>query len=252
MLRIQTFGGLRAWLGDEPLALPASRQARALLACLALAEKPVPRTRLCELLWEHSPDPRGALRWCLSRLKLVLDAGSAARLIARDDCLWVDPAAWDVDALRLRDLARTAGQAPTEALEAALTRLAGPFLADLDLGDALRFESWCVGEEQDLAQARAVVFAEVLRRHDASPDARARLAHAWIQQDPLDERPHVVILEALTALGRKREALAHYERCARTLRLHGGAPGSALEKARIAIGPLGALSHAPSHGDSHA
>jgi DNA-binding SARP family transcriptional activator len=239
LLRIQTFGGLRAWLGSDPLALPASRQARALLACLALAEKPVPRARLCDLLWENSPDPRGSLRWCLSRLKLVLDAGGAARLIAEGDALWVDPEGWDVDARRLRELARAPADAKTEDLETAVARLAGPFLAGLDLGDGLRFESWRVSEERELARARAAVFAESLRRHEGFPDARVRLAHAWVQQDPLDERPHVAILEALTALGRKREALAHYERCARTFRRNGGGPGPALEKARVAIGPLG-------------
>src|SRR2546427_5506287 len=41
------------------------------------------------------------------------------------------------------------------------------------------------------------------------------------QQDPLDERPHIAIVESLIALGRKREALAHYERCAQMLRRNG-------------------------------
>jgi len=147
-LRIQTFGGLRAWLGDDPLALPPSRQARALLACLATADKPLHRARLCELLWENSSDPRGALRWCLSRLKAVLDAGGAARLIAEDDALSVSAEGWDVDARRLRELARGISGADTGGLEAAVARFSGPFLADLDLADSIRFESWRVGEEK--------------------------------------------------------------------------------------------------------
>ncbi len=249
LLRIQTFGGLRAWLGDDPLALPPSRQARALLACLAIAEKPLHRARLCELLWENSADPRGALRWCLSRLKVVLDAGGTVRLRAEDDSLSVDPEAWDVDARRLRSLAKAVASADTAALEAAASRFSGPFLADLDLADSIRFESWRVGEEKSLAQARGVVFADLLRRHTDSPEAKARLGHVWVQQDPLDERPHVAVLEALTALGRKREALAHYERCAQMLRRHGGIPGSALEKARVAIGPLGQTGPAPQRPD---
>ena len=244
-MRIQTFGGLRAWLGDDPLALPPSRQARALLACLAVAEKPLQRARLCELLWENSADPRGALRWCLSRLKAVVDSGGAARLAAEGDTLWIDPDAWDVDARQLRALARSIGDAETPALESAAARFAGPFLADLDLGDAIRFESWRVGEETSLARDRAAVFAEILRRHAESPEAKVRLGHLWVQQDPLDERPHAAILEALTALGRKREALAHYDRCAQMLKRHGNAPGAALEKARRDIGPLGQSVSAP-------
>lgn len=245
-MRIQTFGGLRAWLGDDPLGLPASRQARALLACLATAERPLQRARLCELLWENSPDPRGALRWCLSRLKTVVDSGGATRLIAEDDALWVEPGGWEVDARRLRDLARAPDQADTTVLESAVAQLTGPFLADLDLNDAIRFESWRLGEEKSLTQARAVVFAEALRRHAGLPEARLRLAHVWVQQDPLDERPHIAIVESLIALGRKREALAHYERCAQMLRRNGTAPGPALEKARVAIGPLGNSGSVPS------
>jgi DNA-binding SARP family transcriptional activator len=191
------------------------------------------------LLWENSPDPRGALRWCLSRLKTVLDSGDATRLIAEDDALWVEPDAWEVDARRLRDLARAPDQAETTVLESAVAQLTGPFLADLDLNDAIRFESWRLGEEKSLTQARAVVFAEALRRHAGLPEARLRLAHVWVQQDPLDERPHIAIVESLIALGRKREALAHYERCAQMLRRNGSVPGPALEKARVAIGPLG-------------
>ncbi|MEO6094408.1 MAG: AAA family ATPase, partial [Fibrobacteria bacterium] len=240
-------------MGEDPLALPPSRQARALLACLAVAEKPLQRARLCELLWENSADPRGALRWCLSRLKAVVDTGGTARLAAEGDTLWIDPESWEVDARQLRSLARSIGAAETPALESGAARFAGPFLADLELGDAIRFESWRTGEEKSLARDRAAVFAEILRRHADSPEAKVRLGHIWVQQDPLDERPHAAILEALTALGRKREALSHYERCVKMLRRHGNAPGAALEKARRDIGPLGqsgpvspdALSSAP-------
>jgi tetratricopeptide (TPR) repeat protein len=41
-------------------------------------------------------------------------------------------------------------------------------------------------------------------------------------------------------MGRKREALAHYERCAQMLRRHGDGVPAGLEKARAAIGRLGA------------
>jgi DNA-binding SARP family transcriptional activator len=238
-LRIQTFGGLRAWLGDDPVALPPSRQSRALLACLASSSKPWHRSRLCELLWENASDPRGALRWCLSRLKPVLDAGGVARLGTGDDALWVEAGTCEVDGQRLRELSAGAAQAATAELEDAVARFNGPFLADLDLADSIRFESWRVAEEKSLAQARARVFEELLRRHADSPESKVRIGHVWVQQDPLDVRPHAAIIEALTALNRRREALAHYERSAQMLRRHGGEPGPALEKARAAIGALG-------------
>ena len=51
------------------LALPASRKVRALLAYLSLAPHAVARSQLCELLWDVPNDPRGELRWCLSKLR---------------------------------------------------------------------------------------------------------------------------------------------------------------------------------------
>src|SRR5690606_31135570 len=80
-----------------PLSLPPSRQSRALLAYLACASKPVHRASLCELLWENTPEPRAALRWCLSRLRQVLEAGGVQRLAAEDAALLLSPDACEVD-----------------------------------------------------------------------------------------------------------------------------------------------------------
>jgi DNA-binding SARP family transcriptional activator len=201
ILRIQTFGGLRAWLGDEPLALPPSRQSRALLAYLACAYKPSHRAGLCELLWNDSPEPRAALRWCLSKLRPVLDAGGTARLVAEDDNVWIPEHSCEVDGKRLRELAAGSAGAETAALEEAVTRCVGPFLSDLDVADAYRFESWKASEEKALEESRARIFAELLARHKDSPEASVRIGHLWAQQDPFQPQAHIAIIEALTALG---------------------------------------------------
>src|SRR3954467_12640117 len=122
-LRIQTFGGLRAWLGDEPPALPPSPQSPAFVAYPACASKPTHRANLCELLWENTPEPRAALRWCLSRLRPVLDAGGALRLFAESDNVWIPSESCEVDGKRLRDFAATAAETDTADLEDAVTRI---------------------------------------------------------------------------------------------------------------------------------
>ncbi|TIV30490.1 MAG: transcriptional regulator, partial [Mesorhizobium sp.] len=63
-LSIRLLGPLAIMRDDVPVALPSSRKLRALLAYLALAPRPVSRSRLCELLWDVPNDPRGELRWC--------------------------------------------------------------------------------------------------------------------------------------------------------------------------------------------
>lgn len=64
----------------EPVTMPPSKKTRALLAYLAVAERPQRRERLCEIFWELPDDPKGALRWSLSKIRHVLNAGGYLRL----------------------------------------------------------------------------------------------------------------------------------------------------------------------------
>ena len=52
--------------------MPASKKTRALLGYLAVSGKAERRERLCHLFWETPDDPKGALRWSLSKLRGVL------------------------------------------------------------------------------------------------------------------------------------------------------------------------------------
>ena len=73
VLQLQLLGPFVLRRGAQPLELPPSRKVRGLLAYLALASHEVARSALSELLWELPNDPRGELRWCLSKLRGVLD-----------------------------------------------------------------------------------------------------------------------------------------------------------------------------------
>src|SRR5690606_35798950 len=55
------------------LKIPPSRQVRALLAYLSLAPHASTRSQSCELLWDVPNDPRGELRWCLSKIRAIVD-----------------------------------------------------------------------------------------------------------------------------------------------------------------------------------
>ena len=77
-LRFRLLGTLELSRGGDVLKLPASRKVRALLGYLVLASRPVARTQICELLWDVPNDPRGELRWCLSKIRGLLDTGPQA------------------------------------------------------------------------------------------------------------------------------------------------------------------------------
>ena len=74
-LRIRILGPLEIRRDGAVLPLPASRKVRALLAYLALAPREASRSQLCELLWDVPTDPRGELRWCLSKIRRLVDDG---------------------------------------------------------------------------------------------------------------------------------------------------------------------------------
>ena len=65
-------GNLAVVRDGAEMELPPSKKTRALLAYLALTPGSVPRERLCHLLWQVPSDPRGELRWSLSKIRLLM------------------------------------------------------------------------------------------------------------------------------------------------------------------------------------
>jgi hypothetical protein len=87
---VRLFGPLTILRDDVPLALPASRKVRALFAYLALAPQAVTRSKLCELLWDIPNDPRGELRWCLSKIRGLIDDADRRKVDTRADSIRLD------------------------------------------------------------------------------------------------------------------------------------------------------------------
>ena len=101
VLTVRLRGDLEVLHGAAPRPLPPSRRARALLAYLVAVLRPHLREQLCDLLWDAPSDPRGELRWCLSKLRPLLDVGTA-RLVADREHVAFDAsgAAVDLHAVR--------------------------------------------------------------------------------------------------------------------------------------------------------
>src|SRR3954454_15962780 len=118
MLTIRMFGELEVARGAETLVLPPSKKTRALLAYLVATGRPHRRERLCELLWDVPDDPRGALRWSLSKLRSLGGGGGEPLLAADRDSVAFNPAGAAVDLLAVRErLAGGVGATSTEDLE---------------------------------------------------------------------------------------------------------------------------------------
>ena len=96
---LRLVGPLTLQRAGVTLLLPASRKVRALLAYLTLASHAVTRSQLCELLWDVPNDPRGELRWCLSKLRALLDEPGRRRVVSEADTVGLDLSGVFVDVI---------------------------------------------------------------------------------------------------------------------------------------------------------
>ena len=153
------------------LALPPSRKTRALLAYLAVTGRPHRRERLCSLLWDLPDDPRGALRWSLSKLRGLVDEPGGARIVTDRETVRFDPQGAHIDIVDLRRRASGGLEtAATEDLASLADGFGGEFLAGLELPYSNEFHGWCIAER---AESRALQ-VRILRTlvEDSRADAR--------------------------------------------------------------------------------
>jgi pimeloyl-ACP methyl ester carboxylesterase/DNA-binding SARP family transcriptional activator len=231
---LQLIGPLAVRRGGRTEPLPRSRKTRALLAYLAIIGRPERRERLCELFWDVPDDPRGALRWSLSKLRALVDEEGAQRLHA--DREWIelrlpDPA---VDFRRLKGLvAGDLSAAATVELEAALG--GGDLLDGLDLPRCERFSAWRIAHQGDVRRWRAAVLDELTRR-PLPLDAALSYARAWVDIDGDAPGPWIRLIDLLETAGRAREAETQRDLAERHLLRAGVPPPPELRRPRTGRG----------------
>src|SRR5436190_6510567 len=140
-IRVRLLGPLKVERDGAALKLPASRKVRALLAYLALAPRAVARGHLCELLWDAPSDPRGELRWSLSKIRSFLKES----LLTTGDSVHLSGCS--VDALEVARAAELGiEKAPFEKQQALLALFGGDFLEGLEMDRAPLFDGWLTAQ----------------------------------------------------------------------------------------------------------
>ena len=91
------------------------------------------RSQLCELLWDVPNDPRGELRWSLSKVRSLVDERGRRRVQTRGDTVWLDLSDCLVDAI---EVARATGAGietlPPDRQRALAALFSGDFLEGLE------------------------------------------------------------------------------------------------------------------------
>ncbi len=201
----------RCGVSTRPLhPLPASRKVRALLAYVALASKPVARGPLCELLWDVPNDPRGELRWCLSKIRGLLDDGASRRVLTRGT-----PFNWicrGVGSTRLtRSGPPTPGSRHCRSSNSRRSRRHSK-VNPRKSGDRQQpvFTVWLTARRRRLRNCRSAALEQLVMR---GPDDQALIyLDRPARAGAVRSEAHECLFKALARQGKTREADAHRRR----------------------------------------
>ena len=242
LLSVRFLGEVEVARGSDPVALPASRKTKALLAYLCVTERRHRRERLCDLLWEDTDDPRGALRWSLTKLRAVVD-DETARIVADRDGVAFEAHGAEIDVADLRADAARASALRTEELAAAVARVRGPFLEGVELTDLRDFHAWCVAEREEMRRAHVLLLEELIGRLSGEPEEALPHARVLAAVDPMRETSQAGLVRLLGRAGRRDEAEQQYEAAHERLEAAGAAiTGELLEAWQGARKPAGTTS----------
>ena len=204
---LKFLGGAVIQTGDTPLGGPAAHRHRlALLALLAVSDKPLTRDKLIAFLWperdaEHG---RNLLKVAVHELRKLIGE-QAIRTTG-------DQLSMDMTAVRC-DVADFDAAIAANDLERAAALYGGPFLDGFYLKEAPEFEHWSDEERTRLSNSYGKVLdqlaASAEQRGDAAAAARwwrLRAAH-----DPFRSDVALNLMRALAASGDKVGAIRHAE-----------------------------------------
>ncbi len=207
-LRFRLLGPLQLSRGDEVLALPASRKVRALIGYLVLASRPVTRSQICELLWDVPNDPRGELRWCLSKIRGLVDDKNRKRVVADGNTVRLDLSDCEVDAVEVTHAPEHGIQKLGVEQQKTLAALfGGELLEGLEIARSPMFDTWITAERRRFRGIQTVLLENLSR--DLPHDQAAPYLDQWLRLSPFDRHAHELLLTSLARQGRIAEGEAH-------------------------------------------
>ena len=219
-LHVRMLGRMTIERNGVSLALPASRKVRALIAYLSLASNAVTRSQLCELLWDVPNDPRGELRWCLSKVRSIFDKPGRKRVETRDDSISLDLTDCFVDAIEVaRATQESVATLDPERLRALAELFNGDFLDGLEIDRNPTFDGWLTAQRRRFRGCHVALLEHLVR--SVPEDDMFGYLDKWLQLAPFDQRVHEILLDALARRGQIREGEEHLAATARLFEAEG-------------------------------
>jgi len=243
MLEIRIFGGLSLFYAGEELPLPSSRKTRALAAYLLLASGRHSRQALCDLFWDSVDDPLAGLRWALSKLRPLLNAGDVERLVSDRSHAWFDPVEVHLDRERLVDISDQAEISESDA-EAVWEATSGLVLDGCDLLNLPDFSAWIEGQRNEGTRLRARLARRLAKDRNLSWQTRDTWAERWTGISPFSHDA------AVTAFGARHFSAGRDAAAALGSKLTRSFLDAGLEPPKLMVDPAAGKPAAPALGDS--
>jgi DNA-binding SARP family transcriptional activator/tetratricopeptide (TPR) repeat protein len=193
-LEICILGPLTVKRGGAEIPLPQSRKVRALLGYLVVSPRAVPRSRLSDFLWDIAADRRGELRWCLTKLRGLVDTPQRCRIVSVAGTIRLDLSECSVDARELSNAADATCQVPTVRLLELAALFRGDFLEDLELTDSPGFTAWITAKRRAFREAHIGLLERLVLT--LNEDAQFPHLEEWLRIAPFDDRAHVLLLDS--------------------------------------------------------
>jgi DNA-binding SARP family transcriptional activator/pimeloyl-ACP methyl ester carboxylesterase len=207
MIEVRLTGELEVIKEGEPVKLPVSRKTRALLAYLIFCPGLHRRERLCEIFWQVPDNPRGALRWSLSKLRKVVDDDAVKRILADRDSVAFNAEGVEIDILAMRDkVANGISSLGTEELRNLAATASRGLLIGLELSGQPDFEHFVSAERESLRIIHRDLLLELIRRYGKSPAEGIHWYQKLVEIEPYHFEAHYALIEALAKAGRKKDA----------------------------------------------
>jgi len=218
-LRISVLGQLSVTRDGHSVSLPQSKKARTLLAYLAITGRRRTRAQLCDMFWDVADDPRAGLRWCLSRLRSVLNDDVTQALVSDRSSVGLadDGVATDMLAVATR---MCADDVPVGELQEMAEQFRGPLLEGLDFPDLHAVQAWLIAQRSEARRLHIEVLERLLSQLNDAEQA-VPYAMALVQVAPDKEQGYVRLVQLLCAAERKVEAKQQYEAGMNELQTHG-------------------------------
>lgn len=205
--QIRLLGEIRVIRDGVDLPLPSSRKARALLGFLGSTVRPHRRERLCELFWDLPDDPRGSLRWALSKLRSAIETGEIKHLVADRERIALNPSDVDIDFVDIRNrLFDEPPFIPPVELRQMADALSRPLMEGLNNAGKDDFQSWLAAEREDGRLLATNVFRRLALHPDLEPKEVVKWARHWQEADPFNIDAARTLASGLSTAGRDEEA----------------------------------------------